>query len=193
MTRRRARLLLALLLLAGALSGGVLWQREQARRAAARATLERIAALRQSDAPPVRRVADADALFAATLPLSDGGLLRLSTLRGRPVVVNFWASWCPPCIAEMPGLSRFAAAHPQLAVIGIAIDHDNAVRAFLKLHPVRYPVLLGGQVGYDLLGELGDVRHDLPYTVVIGVDASVRAQHLGRIEPAALQRLLDRT
>jgi thiol-disulfide isomerase/thioredoxin len=186
---RRLALVAGVLLL---VVGGLLW-REQLQRQQARAALARIAALRERSAPPIRQVDHADALFAATLPRADGGgELALRTLRGRLLVVNFWASWCPPCVAEMPGLSQFARQHPELRLIGVAVDDAKPVSDFLQRSPVSYPVLVAGDRGIDLIDALGDVQHDLPYTVVIGADGRVVAQHLGRIDPAALQRLVER-
>ncbi|OIQ77198.1 thiol-disulfide oxidoreductase ResA [mine drainage metagenome] len=185
---RRLALIAAVLLLA---VGALLW-REQVRRQQARAELERIAALRERSAPPIRHVDRADALFAATLPRAEGGDFALGTLRGRLLVVNFWASWCPPCIAEMPGLSQFARQHPEVQLVGVAVDDAKPVHDFLQRSPVSYPVLVAGDRGIDLIDALGDVQHDLPYTVVIGADGRVVAQHLGRIDPEALQRLVER-
>ena len=190
MTRRwRALVLVAL---AALIVGGALLWHEQLQRQRARAELERIAALRERAAPPIRHIDNADALFAATLPRVEGGDTALRTLRGRVLVVNFWASWCPPCIGEMPGLSQFARQHPDIALIGIAVDEAQAVQEFLQRSPVSYPVLVAGDRGIDLIDALGDVQHDLPYTVVIGADGRVLAQHLGRIDPATLQRLVER-
>ncbi len=189
MTRRwRALVLVAL---AALIVGGALLWREQLRRQQARAELERIAALRERAAPPIHHVDNADALFAATLPRVGGGETALRALRGRLLVVNFWASWCPPCIGEMPGLSQFAREHPDIALIGIAVDGAQPVQEFLQRSPVSYPVLVAGDGGIDLIDALGDVQHDLPYTVVIGADGRVLAQHLGRIDPATLQRLVQ--
>ena len=185
---RRLALVAAVLLL---VVGALLW-REQLRRQQAREALARIAELRERSAPPVRHVDDASSLFAATLPRANGGELALRTLRGRALVVNFWASWCPPCIAEMPELSQFAQQHPEIQLIGVAVDDAKPVQDFLQRSPVSYPVLVAGDRGIDLIDALGDVQHDLPYTVMIAADGRVMAQHLGRIDRATLQRLVDR-
>ncbi len=85
-----------------------------------------------------------------TLPLLDGkGSVQLSSLRGHPVWVNFFASWCPPCNAEAPGLAKFAAQNPGLKVVGVdltASEKDTAaVTAFVSKYHIQFPVVLDMQ------------------------------------------------
>ena len=93
------------------------------------------------------------------LPRIEGGLQSLDKLRGRPVLINHWATWCPPCIEELPVLNRIARDYgPRgLVVLGLAADEDVAtVRRFLANHEVDFEVLLdaSGAVGteYGLTG-----------------------------------------
>ena len=119
---------------------------------------------------------------AITLPDLDGVPRTLpAEYAGRPLLVNFWASWCPPCIEEMPELDRFAAAQGAdgVQVIGIALDDQAAVEAFLDDVPVRYPVLLDVAGPRDSGVQLGNQRGVLPYTVLVAADGRRLRQRIG--------------
>jgi thiol-disulfide isomerase/thioredoxin len=117
----------------------------------------------------------------------EGGELALAGLRGRHVLLNFWATWCPPCVEEMPLLDRFqqqAAARWQ--VVGLAIDQPSAVRQFLARTPVRYPIGMAGLGGTELSRAFGNLTGGLPFTVVLGPDGSVRQRRMGKLSAADL-------
>lgn len=118
---------------------------------------------------------------------TDGRSRRLSEWRGRLVVVNYWASWCPPCIEEMPMLDRYAQTHAdRVTVIGVAEDDPDAIATFLKRHPVDYPILIGG---HQLAGsslQLGNSRGVLPFTVLIGPDGTLLERRAGLLDEARL-------
>jgi thiol-disulfide isomerase/thioredoxin len=124
----------------------------------------------------------------------DGKAHSLADFRGRPLVINFWATWCPPCIAEMPMLSAFdaeqAANGPR--VIGIALDAPERVRAFLSTTPVGYPILLDRPDDDDASVVLGNTRGVLPYTVLINADGRILATHIGEFSRGSLERWLRR-
>jgi len=124
---------------------------------------------------------------------SDGKTRRLSEWRGSRVVVNYWASWCPPCIEEMPMLDAYAAAHADrgLVVIGIAEDDPDSVRDFLSRHPVAYPILIGTGTGGASV-QLGNSRNVLPYTALIGADGRLLDRRAGVLDEAALDAWLNR-
>ena len=116
-----------------------------------------------------------------------GGQLRLADFRGRPLLLNFWATWCPPCVEEMPLLDRFAAEQAQgWRVAGLAIDQPSAVRQYLQRTPVRYAIGMAGLGGTELAKALGNRAGGLPYTVVFGPDGAIRQRRMGRLTAAEL-------
>jgi thiol-disulfide isomerase/thioredoxin len=118
----------------------------------------------------------------------DGGKLALADFAGKPLLLNFWATWCPPCIKEMPVLDRFA--HEQRAagwqVVGLAIDKIEPVREFLVKHPVRYPIAVAGLDALEWLRSLGNVGGGLPFSVVFDSAGAPAQRKLGEISPSDL-------
>ena len=100
---------------------------------------------------------------------------------GRPMLVNLWASWCGPCIEEMPELDRFAASQGAngMQVVGIALDDPAAVEAFLKRVPVHYTILLDEAGPRDAGVRLGNPKGVLPFTVLISADGRLVKQKIG--------------
>jgi thiol-disulfide isomerase/thioredoxin len=93
----------------------------------------------------------------------DGGTFTLSEARGRPVIVNFWASWCGPCRTEIPDISAFADANPDVTIVGVAVqDAEQTAREFAAEIDASYPLALGTTVVEDTYPNLG-----LPATYVI--------------------------
>lgn len=123
-----------------------------------------------------------DGMPAITLPALSGGAITLpEAYAGRPVLINYWASWCGPCIEEMPELDRFAREQGDrgVQVVGIALDERDAVRDFLTRVPVAYPILLERPGPADSSVRLGNVRGVLPYSVLIGSDGRIVKQKIG--------------
>ena len=100
---------------------------------------------------------------------------------GRPLLVNVWASWCGPCIEEMPELERFAASQGTsgIQVIGLALDTPDAINAFLARVPVSYPILVETPGPADASVWLGNRKGVLPYTVLVGADGKIVKQKVG--------------
>jgi thiol-disulfide isomerase/thioredoxin len=115
----------------------------------------------------------------------DGKPYDLATQRGHWVIVNFWATWCVPCIKEMPDISHFVATHPNVTAIGIAYDDTEAadIRAFMTKHPVVYPI---AQVTMDKPLKDFDEPLGLPTTWLIGPDGKVAKHFTGPITSALL-------
>ena len=116
------------------------------------------------------------------LPDLDGRQVALpEAYAGRPILINFWASWCGPCIEEMPELDRYAAAQGPngTQVVGIALDRRDDVRAFLQHTPVAYPILIDVPGPRDSSVQLGNPKGVLPYTALIGADGRLLKQKIG--------------
>lgn len=107
---------------------------------------------------------------------------------GRPLLINVWASWCGPCIEEMPELQRFASAQGAngMQVVGIALDEPDAVRGFLERVPVDYPILVDAPGPADAGVRLGNLKGVLPYSVLIGADGRLLARRVGPFSPGEL-------
>ena len=134
-----------------------------------------------------------DARSNLHLPGTDGASHSLSDWNGKLVLLNFWATWCGPCRQEMPLLDKVGThlAKSDLRVIGVAIDSDDAVRDFLQTHPVSYPILLGSSARIDPSLVFGDTRSLLPYSVLIGRDGRILAQHAGSFSADSLTAWLS--
>ncbi len=120
-------------------------------------------------------------VFDGTFKDINGKIVDLSSLRGKTVVVNFWSTWCPPCVEEMP---MFNEAQQQwkdkgVVFVGIAADQADNVKAFLKKTPVSYQITVGGQDALDLSRALGNRYDAVPFTVMINPQQSVTSRHFG--------------
>jgi thiol-disulfide isomerase/thioredoxin len=133
---------------------------------------------------------DAAVLWPMTFETPSGTQLAMQSLRGKPLLLNFWATWCPPCIEEMPLLNGFFRDNRSNSwqVVGLAIDQPSAVRAFLARSPVSYPVGLAGMGGSELSKELGNQLGGLPFSVVIGSGGRVLQRKIGRVTTAELDQ-----
>ncbi|WP_394756603.1 redoxin family protein [Rhodoferax sp.] len=117
-----------------------------------------------------------------------GGTFSMASLRGQPVLLNFWATWCPPCIEELPLLSRFYREHSTKGwqVLGLAVDQMEPVKQFLAKSPVTFPVALAGVSGVELGRSLGNLSGGLPFTVVLGSDGLIAHRKIGKVSPENL-------
>ena len=108
---------------------------------------------------------------------------------GRSLLVNVWASWCGPCIEEMPELERFATSQGTtgVQVVGLALDTPDAINAFLARVPVSYPILVETPGPADASVWLGNRKGVLPYTVLVGADGKILKQKVGPFEHGEIE------
>ena len=130
----------------------------------------------------------ASGLWSLQLSTPQGSSMALAALRGRPLLVNFWATWCPPCVEELPLLSSFFQQNSGKGwqVLGIAIDQTDAVNRFLVHSPVSFAVVMAGLPGLELSKSLGNLSGGLPFTVVLAANGEVAHRKIGRVTEADL-------
>ena len=124
-----------------------------------------------------------NALWTSEFEGPAGETVSLKSFQGRPLVLNFWATWCPPCVAEMPLLDAFFQQNQSKGwqVLGLAIDQPSQVRRFLTQHAVSYPIGLAGLNGPDLMRQLGNESGALPFSLVLGTKGQVIQTKLGKL------------
>jgi len=122
----------------------------------------------------------------------DGHMRRSTEWGDRILVINFWATWCPPCRRELPVFAELQSAYAGRGVqfLAIAIDDADAVRDFVAKHPFNFPVLLGEDAAVTLAKHLGNRVASLPYTVVVDRGGAVRARHVGEYRRNDLEQTL---
>lgn len=124
----------------------------------------------------------------------EGGTLAMEAFRGKPLLVNFWATWCPPCIEELPLIDAFYKANQSKSfqVVGLAVDQPSQVRRFLTQKPLQFPTGLAGMVGSELGVSLGNAQSALPYSVLFDAKGRLLAQKAGKLEQKDLDNWLKK-
>lgn len=139
-----------------------------------------LGACKRKEAPAATRAVD---LFARSYPDTQGVQQSLARWQGRPLVVNFWATWCAPCVKEMPDLDRLSKEFAPIGFLGIGIDSPENIAQFLQKVPVSYPLLEARAEGLDLMRDLGNVSGGLPFTVIMSADGKILRSISGQIDP----------
>ena len=171
---RRKLLLAGAGLTAGATGLGLAWRRHQAESPALSATEQSFWAARfdRPAAGASKELATAD-------------------FRGKPLLVNFWATWCPPCVKELPELAQFHREFQKEGwqVLGLAVDAPTPVREFLQKLPLDFPQGLAGLVGTELTRSLGNNQGGLPFSVAFAANGRVMWRKLGATNLEELRQL----
>ena len=140
-------------------------------------------------------VAASPDVWGMTFPTLGGTSLRMADWRGRPLVLNFWATWCGPCVTEMPLLDRFSQdqAASGLRVLALAIDKEEQVRKFVAERSLGLSVALAGVEGIDLSRGLGNTLGALPFSVLFDSTGTPVARQLGALTPELLAQWVGQT
>ncbi|CAM3733955.1 TlpA family protein disulfide reductase [Polynucleobacter antarcticus] len=130
-----------------------------------------------------------EAFFANPWQGPDGKPIDTQQWKGKILVVNFWASWCPPCVEEMPIFDKLQAelSSKNVLFVGIGIDSPSNIRQFLEMTPVSYPIVIGGMEGSSLSKQMGNAQGALPYTVIIDAKGKATSSKLGKISEEELR------
>ena len=133
------------------------------------------------------------AFFANPWQTPDGKSVNTENWQGKVLVVNFWASWCPPCVEEMPTLDQASKEYTTKNVlfVGIGIDSPSNIRQFLEKTPVSYPIVIGGLEGSNLAKQMGNSQGALPYTVIINPRGKSTFTKLGKISEDELKKAIN--
>jgi thiol-disulfide isomerase/thioredoxin len=127
-------------------------------------------------------------LYAQNLDDLSGKSQAMAQWKGKALLVNFWATWCGPCVQEMPELSALANAEAangatkRFNVIGVGIDSPSAMAEFATKHNIEYPLYVGGMGGTELSREFGNPSGGLPFTVLIDANGQVKKTYLGKLK-----------
>ncbi|SDX51582.1 Peroxiredoxin [Collimonas sp. OK242] len=123
-------------------------------------------------------------LLAQEMPDASGKASALAQWKGKPLVVNFWATWCAPCVAEMPELNALQAeiAAKNIQIVGIGIDSADNIAKFAEKYKISYPLYVAGAGATALLRQFGNQSGGLPFTVLIGRDGQVKKMYLGSLK-----------
>ena len=115
---------------------------------------------------------------------TEGRTRHLSEWDGRPVLINFWATWCAPCREEMPLLDAFQREQGEngVQVVGIGLDDPAKIRDWIRARPIAFPILLSQPLGYDLSKQFGNRISAVPYTVLLDPDGRLQRRHLGSFD-----------
>ena len=135
---------------------------------------------------------EGEVLRSTMLPDLEGKTRQLAAWHGKVLVCNFWATWCAPCLEEIPLLiaAREKYNSDGVEIVGIAIDNAVKVRDFSVLFKISYPILLAEAGGLDLMRQLGNSSGGLPYTVVTDRQGKLVHRKLGALKEADLDAIL---
>jgi thiol-disulfide isomerase/thioredoxin len=144
---------------------------------------------------PAQANAEQSEVYELAMDDADGHRQSFSQWKGKVLVVNFWATWCAPCVAEMPALDHMQQelSAKNVSIIGIGIEDQAHVRQFRDRLGLHLPLLAGGYESLALARSFGDYQGVLPYTALLSADGRVIQSQTGALEPGQLQEWLKGT
>jgi thiol-disulfide isomerase/thioredoxin len=122
----------------------------------------------------------------------DGRKRSLKEWSGRPLIVNFWATWCGPCRREIPLLNQLRATHPRMEIVGIAVDFRDDVIKYAETNPISYPLLIGEEDGLAAMQSFGMEGAGFPFTFFADSKQRVVAMKLGELHADEADLILDK-
>lgn len=127
------------------------------------------------------------------LPDLAGKQRDISEWQGKIRIINFWATWCPPCLKEIPEFINIQNEFKDknLQFIGIAIDEKEAVVQYLKTININYPILIAGDAGISLSQQLGNIVNAVPFTVFINQQGQIIHRHPGELHRQKLLKIIN--
>ena len=139
--------------------------------------------------PQVPKNSAVQQLISLSLTDSQGKIQKLSQWQGKFLLVNFWATWCAPCVQEMPELSELQKdlSKNDIQLIGLGIDSPSNIVEFAQKYQISYPLFAAGMEGTELSRQLGNQAGGLPFTVLISPDGSLLKSYLGRLNIVQLR------
>ncbi len=145
----------------------------------------------QNAAAPAAESDPIPALMQLQMPDLNGATHSLADFKGQPMVVNFWATWCAPCVKEMPELDALQKKYPHIRFVGIGVDTAANMQKFVEKVQVSYPLWVIGAGAIDTLRKLGNPSGGLPFTLVFNADGGISRKILGEIQPDDLNQTLS--
>jgi len=125
-----------------------------------------------------------------SLPDVSAEMQAISQWRGKVLVINFWATWCAPCLKEIPEFVRLQAEFQAVGLqfVGVSIEDRPVVADFIKGNPINYPMLIAGDAGIGLARQLGNIINAVPFTVIVDQTGQIVHRQPGEL---SRQQLLE--
>jgi thiol-disulfide isomerase/thioredoxin len=131
----------------------------------------------------------ADSLPEVVLDDLAGTPTPLATFAGQPLLINFWATWCAPCLREIPMLKEFHVQDPSIRVVGIAVDRFDDVVEYAAEMQFNYPVIVGQSDGMDAMASFHNDSGAMPFSVFTAADGAILGNYPGELHPEHLELL----